>query len=104
LRAGATTKTYNGRDFNVGGDIILKIDNKDVSKMQDIMTYVSQKQVGEKISLTIFRDNGIRQVDLILGEMPSQPPQNGSGNSPEELFDECVGVAGKSFCDFLFRR
>lgn len=25
-------------------------------------------------------------------------------NYPEELYDECVGVAGKSFCDFLFRK
>jgi hypothetical protein len=26
------------------------------------------------------------------------------GNYPEELFDECVRVAGKDFCDFLFKR
>lgn len=26
------------------------------------------------------------------------------GNYPEELYDECVNVAGKSFCDFLFKR
>jgi len=25
-------------------------------------------------------------------------------NYPEELYDECVSVAGKSFCDFLFKR
>ena len=30
LRAGTTTKTYNGSDITVGGDIILKIDNKDI--------------------------------------------------------------------------
>ena len=29
LRAGTTTKTYNGSDITVGGDIILKIDNKE---------------------------------------------------------------------------
>jgi hypothetical protein len=29
---------------------------------------------------------------------------NGSGNYPEELYDECFRVAGKSFCDFLFKR
>ena len=25
-------------------------------------------------------------------------------NYPAELYDECVNVAGKSFCDFLFKR
>src|SRR4029078_938525 len=29
---------------------------------------------------------------------------NANGNSPEELYDECVRVAGKSFCDYLFRK
>jgi len=26
------------------------------------------------------------------------------GNCPEELYDECVRVSGKDFCDFLFRK
>jgi hypothetical protein len=31
---------------------------------------------------------------------------NGTNNSnyPAELYDECVNVAGKSFCDYLFKR
>lgn len=120
LRAGTTTKTLNGRDFDVGGDIILKIDNRDVTKIDDILAYLeSQKHVGDKVHLTILRDNTIRELDLVLGERPSPdkndsslndfpnrlpPPQNGNGNSPEELYDECVRVAGQSFCDFLFRK
>ena len=120
LRAGTITKTLNGRDFDVGGDIILKIDNRDVTKIDDILAYLeSQKHVGDKVHLTILRDNTIRELDLVLGERPSPdkidsslndfpdrlpPPQNGNGNSPEELYDECVRVAGKSFCDFLFRK
>jgi hypothetical protein len=104
LHGGTTTKTYNGRDYDVGGDIILKIDNKTVSKVDDINTYVSQKQIGDKVNLTVFRDNGTREVDVILEEMPSQQPQNGNGNYQEELYDQCVSVSGKSFCDFLFKR
>jgi len=120
LRAGTTTKTLNGRDFDVGGDIILKIDNRDVTKIDDILAYLeSQKHVGDKVHLTILRDNTIRELDLVLGERPSPdkidsslndfpnrlpPSQNGNGNSPEELYDECVRVAGKSLCDFIFRK
>jgi hypothetical protein len=105
LRAGAIPKMFNGREINTGGDIILKIDNKEVLTIDDIMKYVqSQKQVGDKVKLTILRDNETRQVDLILEETPSELLQNGNGNYPDELYDECVGVAGKSFCDFLFKR
>jgi S1-C subfamily serine protease len=119
LQAGTTTKTYNGREITTGGDIILKIDNREVTKIDDILAYLeSQKQVGDNVHLTIQRDNAIRQLDLVLGERPSadkidsslndfpnrSPPQNGDGNYPEELYDECVRVAGESFCDFLFRK
>jgi S1-C subfamily serine protease len=119
LRAGSTTTTLNGRDVEVGGDIILKIDNREVSKIDDILSYLeTQKEVGDKVHLTILRDNAVTEKDLILGERPSQdkidsslndfsdrvPPPNGNNRSPEELYDECVGIAGKSLCDFLFRR
>jgi S1-C subfamily serine protease len=119
LQAGTTTKVYNGREINTGGDIILKIDNREVTKIDDILAYLeSQKQVGDNVHLTIQRDNTIRELDLVLGERPSadkidsslndfpnrSPPQNGDGNYPEELYDECVRVAGESFCDFLFRK
>jgi hypothetical protein len=69
-----------------------------------IVPFQVKKQVGDKVNLTVFRDNGIRERDLILGEMHAQPPQNGNGNNSEELYDECVRTAGKSFCDFLFRK
>jgi S1-C subfamily serine protease len=113
LKRGPILTTINGTDVYVGGDIILKIDNREVSKMEDIIAYLSQKHVGDKVNLTIFRDNGIRELDLILGQMPSQSindfsdtflPQDGDKNNPEDLYDECVSVAGKSFCDFLFKK
>lgn len=119
LRAGSTTTTYNGRDVDVGGDVILKIDNRDVSKIDDILSYLeSQKHVGDKVHLTVLRDNAIKELDLILGERPDQPKissstdefsnrlpsQNDNNKSPGDLYDECVGVAGKSLCDFLFKK
>jgi hypothetical protein len=42
----------------------------------------------------------------VLGNNNSQGNISAQTNSnyPEELFDECVRVAGQEFCDFLFRR
>jgi Trypsin-like serine proteases, typically periplasmic, contain C-terminal PDZ domain len=118
LRAGSTTTTINGRDVEVGGDIILKIDNREVSKIDDILAYLeSQKHVGDKVHFTILRDNEIKELDLILGDRPSPakldssndfsnrlPPQNDNNKNQEDLYNECVNVAGKSLCDFLFKR
>jgi S1-C subfamily serine protease len=118
LRAGSTTTTFMGRDVEVGGDIILKIDNRVVLKIDDILAYLeSLKHVGDKVHFTILRDNVIKGLDLILGDRPSPakldssndfsnrlPPQNDNNKSQEELYNECVNVAGKSLCDFLFKR
>jgi S1-C subfamily serine protease len=118
LRAGSTTTKYNGRDVDVGGDIILKIDNREVSKIDDILAYLeTQKHVGDKVHLTILRDNAIKELDLILGDRPSPakldssndfsnrpPPQNDDSKNQEELYNKCLDVAGKSFCDFFFKR
>jgi hypothetical protein len=70
--------------------------------IDDIMRHISQKQIGDKVNLTILRDNATKNVDVILGQMPSQF-QNVESNYPEELYDECVRSVGKSFCDFLFK-
>jgi serine protease Do len=108
LRGGSTTVSYNGRDLDIGGDVILKIDNQSVSKMQEIIAYLSEKHAGDKVHLTILRDNSTRELDLISGQMPSQPSQptsqTGGNESQEALYNECVGVSGKSLCDFLFKR
>jgi hypothetical protein len=116
LRAGTNTTAINGRDIIVGGDVVLKIDNREVSNIDDIKAYVSQKHPGDNVHLTILRDNTIREPDVILGISPSQDrinspsndfsnglPNDGNKNQ-EELYNECVNVAGKSLCDFLFKR
>jgi len=114
LRGGSNTTTYKGRDIGVGGDVILKIDNRGVSKVDDIFKYIqNQKHVGDKVHITFLRDNAIKELDVILGSSPSTSSndysntlssQYGNDKNQEELYDECVGVAGKSLCDFLFKK
>jgi hypothetical protein len=69
------------------------------------MSYVSQKHVGDQVFFTILRDNATMELGLTLGKMPSQPTSQSGGNqTQEELYSQCVNVAGKSLCDFLFKR
>jgi hypothetical protein len=105
LKAGSIPTTYNGRVFYVGGDVILKIDNQSISKIEDILSYTIQKHVGDKVHLTILRDNAVKELDLILGQQPNQPipPIDNNNGNPQDLYDQCVSVAGKSFCDYLFK-
>lgn len=105
LKSGTIAKTTRYGIINTGGDIILKIDNQSVSGIYDILAYASHKHPGDKVNLTVSRDNTIKNLEVVLEKRPDQfPMQNNNATSPEELYDECVRAAGKSFCDYLFKR
>ena len=50
------------------GDIIVKIDNTSVNKMCELQSYIFTKNIGDKILLTVVRNNKSKQVKIILGE------------------------------------
>ncbi len=52
-------------------DIIYGIDGKQMRKMQDIITYVDGKEVGDTISFQILRNGLMKKIDLTLSTRPS---------------------------------
>ena len=59
VQGGNLFTDINGRQIELGGDIIIGIDNKTVSKIDDILTYLErEKQVGDTVELTVLeKDN-----------------------------------------------
>jgi serine protease Do len=127
IRGGYIITNINGTEIELGGDLILEIDNKTVRTINDILTYLNtQKKVGDTIQLTVLRDGQLQEIPVTLAASstlpefanpeaplqpdeslpapppPSQPPDNDGlfGN----LYDECVKMASKEICDLLFRR
>ena len=65
---GDNTTNINGRPITLGGDIILKIDNKDIQNIHDILAYIeSKKNVGDSILVTVLRDGIIQFNTVKLG-------------------------------------
>ena len=112
-----------GRPVIRGGDVILKIDNHDVKKIDDVVSYLEQTtSVGDTVKLTINRNGEIREQDLVLEARPSpgnvqnvagerlapdlgpQPPNDNDGGSSNDGddYDRCSGFMGKALCDFFF--
>ena len=61
----------NGRQIELGGDIIVGMDNKTVSKIDDILTYLErEKQVGDTVVITVFRDGQLRVMNVMVGSRP----------------------------------
>ena len=52
------------------GDVILKIDGKDVNSVAEVRSEIADRKVGDKLQLTYDRDGAEQTVEIILREMP----------------------------------
>lgn len=63
------------------GDVITKIDNQKIESANDVVDYVSSRNVGAKVTLAYQRDGRPSTVNLTLGELPSKDDRQGDGGS-----------------------
>lgn len=109
LQKGTITYNQRGEIINSNGDIIIAIDDKEVRKIDDILTYLErEKKVGDTVKLKIMRNNQIEHVDIVLGPRVSEdetsvlqqydqqplPKQDG-------FVGQCYKFLPKSLCDLL---
>jgi S1-C subfamily serine protease len=53
------------------GDIIVAIDGVSVQDMDDLIVYLADKSVGQRVTLTVLRDGAKRSINVTLGERPT---------------------------------
>ncbi len=56
----------------LSGDIITKFDGKAVDETNELSKLVGVKKVGDKIKITVWRDNREKELIVTLGEAPNQ--------------------------------
>jgi len=68
LRGGTRSAVVDGQEIVVGGDIIIGVDNRTTKKADDLLIYLERnKSPGDKIVLTIVRNNKVEFIELTLG-------------------------------------
>ncbi|MGB8778871.1 MAG: trypsin-like peptidase domain-containing protein, partial [Nitrososphaeraceae archaeon] len=120
IRGGYLIANINGTDMELGGDVILRIDNKTVNTIDNILSYLDTKKVNDTVQLTILREGNVENVPVQLGpsdeirpSFPSQLPNNdpnrqqqpqsdSSNNLLNDFHDKCNETLGKSLCDQMF--
>jgi S1-C subfamily serine protease len=66
------TIEVEGREYPVGGDIIVSVDGIDVRKIADILIHLQRvKTVGDEMDLEILRDNRTTNITITLQERPN---------------------------------
>jgi S1-C subfamily serine protease len=72
---GGQGPTTTSNLLELGGDIILGVDNQTVNKIDDLLSYIeSKKKAGDTVTFMVLRDGEMMSIDLVLGARPSLPP------------------------------
>ena len=63
----------DSKDGTINGDIIIGLDNIEVTSVSEMVDYLNSLQPYDEVNLKIIRDAKLRQVEIVLG---SWPPKN----------------------------
>lgn len=70
LKGGYKPLDVQGQQIMIGGDVIVTIDGKDVTSMDDIRGLLANYQPGKTVMLTILRDNKEMELEVKLEARP----------------------------------
>src|SRR5581483_8168951 len=78
LKGGTRQVTFAGESYIVGGDVIARIDGRDVSSLAGLRDLISNKKPGDTVTLYVYRSTGLNSwkhmtVHVKLGRQPSSP-------------------------------
>jgi len=71
LEGGDEELRFQAGAYTAGGDVILAVDGRRLVTPDDLASYISSFQPGERVTLDVLRDGGEReQVEVTLGRRP----------------------------------
>ena len=113
LRGGYVLSNINGTEIELGGDVILRIDNRTVNTLEDILSYLDTKKVGDIVQITILRDGRADNLSVQLGPssmasrssespiLPLQPPNDDSNQEQQSQSDSSNSLSNNSLIDVV---
>jgi S1-C subfamily serine protease len=71
LRAGDDEIEFQATPIPTGGDVIVAVDGRRLSRTDDLSDVISSKRAGERVELDVLREGERRTVELELGQRPA---------------------------------
>ena len=72
LEGGDTSATIDGAEFELGGDIIVEVEGKPISEMDEVIDLVNEAKPGDELELTVRRGKGTKTLTVTLGQRPDE--------------------------------
>jgi S1-C subfamily serine protease len=64
-----------GREIPTGGDVIVAVDGRRITRHKDLADLISRKSEGDEVELEVVRGDDRRKVEVELGRRPARPPE-----------------------------
>jgi len=71
LEAGHEDISFQGDDITVGGDLIVAVNGRRLTREHDLADEISAHGTGDSVELTLLRDGERRMLDVELGRRPA---------------------------------
>jgi YVTN family beta-propeller protein len=68
----------NGRDVKIGGDVIVKADNKIITNRNDFEKLLIDKNIGDNLTLMVFRNGQLKEINVTATSKPGLLYENAS--------------------------
>jgi S1-C subfamily serine protease len=72
IRGATSQTTVGGQAVPAGGDVIVELDGKAISGMDEVISAVNAAEPEDQLRLTVVRDGEQREVTVTLGDRPAQ--------------------------------
>ncbi len=81
------------------GDVILKIDDKEVNQPNELQSYVATKRAGQTVTLTLFRDGEIIKREVTLKKRDTDEEESKKVDEERETQKDNKGLEEVTFKD-----
>jgi 2-alkenal reductase len=77
IRGGRGNTRFQIQSYAQGGDIITKVEGKDIEDANDLSAVVAQFQPGQEVTVEVHRGDETKEIKVKLGERPLSAPSGG---------------------------
>lgn len=83
IKGSDTPVTIDGLSAKIGGDVIIRIENQEVNRFEDLISFLARSTtVGQSVKLSILRDKKEETINVKLEARPAEPV---ASVAPEKL-------------------
>jgi S1-C subfamily serine protease len=82
IRGATGQATIAGQTVPIGGDIITKVDGKQISGMNEVISAVNDRKPGDDLALTVWSNGQQKDVTVKLGDRPAHVQDSSSSSLP----------------------